>query len=125
MPKIIQPNGKVETCFHIQSVVCHRLHLKKSFGLSTCKVVASNFSTEINSNGNNFNRPEKVYLKPTLECTYVNTAKRQHLYSCFQKKSNNNNYYNLTGRARTVSAIKYRGLVPVRLGKQETPSSKA
>ena len=57
MPKIIQPNGKVETCFHIQSVVCHRLHLKKSFGLSTCKVVASNFPTEINSNGNNFNRP--------------------------------------------------------------------
>ena len=29
--KIIQPNGKVETCFHIQSVVCHRLYLRKGF----------------------------------------------------------------------------------------------
>ena len=48
---------------------------EKSFGLGTCKVVASNFPTEINSNGNNFNRPKKVYLKPTLRCTYVNTAK--------------------------------------------------
>ena len=61
---------------------------------------------------------KKVYLKPTLQCTYVNTAKRQHLYSCFHK-SNNNNCYNLTGRARTVSPIKHTGLVPVRLGKQK------
>ena len=53
---------------------------------------------------------KKVYLKPTLQCTYVNTAKRQHLYSCFHK-SNNNNCYNLTGRARTVSPIKHTGLV--------------
>ena len=29
---------------------------------------------------------KKVYLKPTLQCTYVNTAKEQHLYSCFHKK---------------------------------------
>ena len=57
-----------------------------SFGLGTCKVVASNFPTEINSNGNNFNRQKKVYLKPTLQCTYVNKAKRQHLYSRFQKR---------------------------------------
>ena len=34
-------------------------------------------------------------------------------------KSNNNNCYNLTGRARTVSPIKHTGLVPVRLGKQK------
>ena len=61
---------------------------------------------------------KKVYLKPTLQCTYVNTAKRQHLYSCFHK-SNNNNCYNLTGRARAGSAITHTGLVPVRLGKQK------
>ena len=58
---------------------------EKSFGLGTCKVVASNFPTEINSNGNNFNR-QKVHLMATLQCMYVNKAKRQHLYSCFQKK---------------------------------------
>ena len=29
---------------------------------------------------------KEVYLKPTLEYTYVNTAKGQHLYSCFHKK---------------------------------------
>ena len=29
---------------------------------------------------------KEVYLKPTLQCTYVNTAKRQHLYSCFHQK---------------------------------------
>ena len=46
-----------------------------------------------------------VRVKPTLRCTYVNTAKRQHSSSCF-KKGNNNNFYNLTDRARTVSAIK-------------------
>ena len=34
-------------------------------------------------------------------------------------KSNNNNCYNLTGRARTVSPIKHTGLVPVKLGKQK------
>ena len=59
---------------------------KRVLALVACKVVASNFPTEINSNGNNFNRPKKVNLKPTLQCTYVNTAKRQHLYSCFQKR---------------------------------------
>ena len=46
-PNRIQPNGKVETCFHIQSVVCHRLYLrKKNSGISTCKFVASNLPTE-------------------------------------------------------------------------------
>ena len=34
---------------------------EKSFGLGTCKVVASNFSTEINSNGNNFNRQKSIF----------------------------------------------------------------
>ena len=34
-------------------------------------------------------------------------------------KANNNNCYNLTGRARAVSPIKHTGLEPVRLGKQK------
>ena len=118
MPKIIQPSGKVETCFHIQSVVCHRLYLRKEFWPSHVLSCGLQFflqkliATEI------ILTAKKVYLKPTLQCTYVNTAKRQHLYSCFHK-SNNNNCYNLTGRARTVSPIKHTGLVPVRLGKQK------
>ena len=69
--------------------------MKKRFGPGKCKVVASNFPTdrESNSNGHNF-KAKKVYLKPTLQCTYVNTAIRQitncntcsNLYSCFHKK---------------------------------------
>ena len=31
------------------------------FGLGTCKVVASSFPTEINSNGNNFNRQKSIF----------------------------------------------------------------
>ena len=51
-------------------------------------------------------------------------------------KGNNNNCYNLTGRARAISPIKHTGLEPVSLAGetksvtniclgQETPSSKA
>ena len=30
-PNRIQTNGKAETCFHIQSVACHRLYSKNVF----------------------------------------------------------------------------------------------
>ena len=42
--------------------------------------VRKSIATEITSTA------KKVYLKPTLQCTYVKTAKGQHLYSCFHKK---------------------------------------
>ena len=58
---------------------------KRVLALVRVKLWPPIFPTEINSNGNNFNG-QKSILKPTLQCTYVNTAKGQHLYSCFNKK---------------------------------------
>ena len=76
---------------------------------------------------------KKVYLKPTRNVRMLIQQKGNICILAFTK-SNNNNCYNWTGGARTVSPIKHTGLVPVRLwGKrvtniclgQETPSSKA
>ena len=62
MPKIIQPNGKVETCFHIQSVECYRLNVRKEFWpWYGVKLRPPIFPTEINSNGNNFNRQKSIF----------------------------------------------------------------
>ena len=47
MPKIIQPNGKVETCFSYSvSVMSQIVSTKRVFGLGTCKVKKS-IATEI------------------------------------------------------------------------------
>ena len=97
--------------------------MKKRFGLGKCKVVASNFPTdrESNSNGHNF-KAKKVYLKPTLQCMYVNTAIRKitncNICILALTKNNKNNFYKLTGPVPTASPINHTDLVPVRLWKE-------
>ena len=85
---------------------------KKRFGLGKCKVVASNFPTDRESNSNGYNfKAKKVYLKPTLQCMFVNRAIRQitNCNTCILAftKNNKNNCYNLTGRVPTASPIKH------------------
>ena len=96
---------------------------KKRFGLGKCKFVASNFPTDRESNSNRHHfKAKKVYLKPTLQCIYVNTAIREitncNICILAFTKNNKNNCYNLTGRVPTASPIKHTDLVPVRLWKE-------
>ena len=58
---------------------------------------------------------KKVYLKPRYNVRMLIQQKGNICILAFTK-SNNNNCYNLTGWARTVSPIKHTGFVPVRLG---------
>ena len=62
---------------------------------------------------------KKVYLKPERCNVRMLIHHKGNICILAFTKSNNNNCYNLTGRARTVSPIKYTALVQFRLGKQK------
>ena len=115
MPKIIQPNGNLFS--YSVSGMSQVVTTKRVLALIRVKLWPLIFPQK--------SIEEKIILTAKKEYTQSESCNVRMLIQrkgniCILtfKKSNNNNWYNLTGRARTVFAINHTGLVPVRLGKQ-------